>query len=784
MATWTYREATNSSANSQSYAALGITPAVGDLLVVTVVTSATVAAGGVTSTGSGATAFDKITSTTHVAGSTMYLFVSTSLVTAADSHVVTFTCTGDAATGAVVTIHSLAGMTKTGAGAVRQFAVQANQAAGGTPAPAFSNTTQATSALIGVIGNSTAPAGMTPPADWTEQAQADTGYTSPNTGSETAYRNSGFAGTTVTWGSTSASGFGAIIAEFDTSPFLINKNDTIRIDDIPASANSTYYFDTSDGGPTDADAVWSNDANGFDGSTSTFATIGNNVGSTSSKFLFGAGTTAPTTGNSISAVRARGYGGATGQVKATVYTDALAESLGEITTGTSSYGNYLTLTDPSGGWSWQGVNDLEVKAYLTAGTSGSFARIEVDVLEPGVVIVAGSTDLSINKSDSITVTESVGIFTDKLYRSVSDSITVTESVGRMLESSVSKSDSVSITENVNLALGANVSVSDNITVTENVKVELTSFVNKSDSITVTESRTVFIPELLRSVSDSVTVTENVKVELTSFINKSDNITITENADPELVSFVNVSDNVTVTESIKLLDELNVNKSDSISISENVGVTITSDTLPDLNVAVSDSVTVTESVQRLLTSVVSVNDTATITENVDLELVSFINKSDSVTVSESVIALIPELLIVKSDSITVTESIGRLLLSFVNKSDSVTITENISVFIPTLNIATSDPITVSESITVNRVEPGVPQISVSDTATITESVNLLIPTLFIQKNETITVTENVSLVIPTLSIATSDSITISESVSVTIPSAGGAGYANLLLLGVG
>lgn len=156
-------------------------------------------------------------------------------------------------------------------------------------------------------------------------------------------------------------------------------------------ATNTYYFDASIAGPTDADAIWTNDANAFDGSTSTVATAGNGagaIGSESSKFLYGAGTTAPTSGSNITQVRARIYhspqnnaGSFTGVTK--IYTASLAETIGTITTSSTSAGYiaYVTLSTPSGGWTWTKVNELEVKTYQTASSAANeqMAVIEVEV---------------------------------------------------------------------------------------------------------------------------------------------------------------------------------------------------------------------------------------------------------------------------------------------------------------------------------------------------------------------------------------------------------------------
>ncbi len=67
----------------------------------------------------------------------------------------------------------------------------------------------------------------------------------------------------------------------------------------------TYHFDTSDGGPTDPDAEWSDEANAFDGSTVTAAACGATSGDSVTNEMGGEGTNAPSSGGTIGNVFAR-----------------------------------------------------------------------------------------------------------------------------------------------------------------------------------------------------------------------------------------------------------------------------------------------------------------------------------------------------------------------------------------------------------------------------------------------------------------------------------------------
>jgi hypothetical protein len=104
-------------------------------------------------------------------------------------------------------------MRNAGAGAIRSWGIQSNQPTATAPAPALSISALTGNTTIGAMANSTNPATMTAPTNWTERH--DVGNTNPTMGLEVATLNSGFTGTTVTWGSNSGSVFASIIIEVD-----------------------------------------------------------------------------------------------------------------------------------------------------------------------------------------------------------------------------------------------------------------------------------------------------------------------------------------------------------------------------------------------------------------------------------------------------------------------------------------------------------------------------------------------------------------------------------------
>jgi len=191
------------------------TPTAGSLLVAFVFGSATSVGVGTFSTSAGV-AFVKAGTSAAAGGNAhaLHCFVATSFA-AASSQTATFDSTGDQTTGQVIFIGELTGMSFNGATAVVQTAKQDNISGAAAPAPAFAAAADAGNPVIGCVGIEGAnPATITEPTGWTERG--DTGYATPTTGAEYVTRDSGFSGTTVTWGS-SESIFCSMIVEFDAS---------------------------------------------------------------------------------------------------------------------------------------------------------------------------------------------------------------------------------------------------------------------------------------------------------------------------------------------------------------------------------------------------------------------------------------------------------------------------------------------------------------------------------------------------------------------------------------
>lgn len=108
-------------------------------------------------------------------------------------------------------------------------------------------------------------------------------------------------------------------------------------------AQTTYYFDAHNG-IADIDGAWFADSNAFNGNTTDYAYI-QASGNEFVNALLGSGTDSPDTGSdTISLVEIRAY----------VSDDGTG-------IGWSSYSN---LSEPTGGWTWEKVSELEISLFL------------------------------------------------------------------------------------------------------------------------------------------------------------------------------------------------------------------------------------------------------------------------------------------------------------------------------------------------------------------------------------------------------------------------------------
>lgn len=192
---------------------VAITPAVDDLLVVVAANTGTTTDPTVTDDRGGT--YTRITGCVkNTSADEMHIYVRDKPCQQAVSHTVTMDV-GGAGTGGGVWVCLVSGMAKYGANAVRQSAIQSNQAAAGTPTATFAFPINTNNLCVFGVFNATNPAGMTPPASFIERQ--DVGYNTPASGLEVATRDTGQNGLTLTAGGTSASAFCTLGVELDTA---------------------------------------------------------------------------------------------------------------------------------------------------------------------------------------------------------------------------------------------------------------------------------------------------------------------------------------------------------------------------------------------------------------------------------------------------------------------------------------------------------------------------------------------------------------------------------------
>lgn len=252
--------------------------------------------------------------------------------------------------------------------------------------------------------------------------------------------------------------------------------------------------------------------------------------------------------------------------------------------------HHLTLYDLPGAsttaWTKADLDTAQIGVKLSTDSSGTVGATvsTLWLMVDHKPVAAGGSTLSVNVSDSISVTESTTVLIPTLHVSVSDSIAVTESLVARELSFVNVLDSVSVAESTNATLVINTSVSDSIAVAESLVVFQPFFAaTLSDSISVTESTTVFIPFFAVTTSDSIGVTESVSVTIVDTglsVSVSDSISTSESLSARLFAYVNVSESVTASESVLLaITPLFLSTSDSIVISEVTSLSGLADTSP-------------------------------------------------------------------------------------------------------------------------------------------------------------------------------------------------------------
>lgn len=220
------------------------TPASGDLLVVWAHCPGTLLDTAQLTSSIGGFTFTQVATAVRSTNARVYLFVSDALVSSATSQTVDFAVSGDECTGSVITVERVAGMSRDGTDAIRQTAKQDDGSSGTPPAPTFASSALTGNVTVGAVlqnGLTT----ITEPTNWTESADQQLDDTADST-LESVFRNSGFTGTTITWGSNASSTTAVLIAELDTSAAGVAANFTSG-PTVAAAANGYTISGTLNG---------------------------------------------------------------------------------------------------------------------------------------------------------------------------------------------------------------------------------------------------------------------------------------------------------------------------------------------------------------------------------------------------------------------------------------------------------------------------------------------------------------------------------------------------------
>ena len=190
-----------------------ITPAVGDLFVVVCFVSTNTNDSPTCSDDNSGT-YTRVNTPMNVVISTvnhrLSVFVRDSLLANTTSTIVT-AATGSNTSG-IVHVLAFSEMNLTGLSAVRSNGGQSNQAAG-TPAPALNQAALTGNVTIAVAAS--ADTAIAVPSGWTTRQQ--TNFATPTVSCHTATRDSGFTGTTITFGDASSTTFCSYALELDGS---------------------------------------------------------------------------------------------------------------------------------------------------------------------------------------------------------------------------------------------------------------------------------------------------------------------------------------------------------------------------------------------------------------------------------------------------------------------------------------------------------------------------------------------------------------------------------------
>lgn len=173
-----------SSTDGTTYSTAAFGPANNAILVAWVAASGTVDAGSL-STSTGGLSWNKIADVVYNSVNTLYVFWAYTGASAPGSVTVTFTCPGDAATGAIIAVEEVTGADLVTGNPIRQF--KTNSGSSSNPTVTMDAAMVAGNGDLAAFGRPANPPGAVSPGGGAWSEIADTGYTTPSNGMSAAH---------------------------------------------------------------------------------------------------------------------------------------------------------------------------------------------------------------------------------------------------------------------------------------------------------------------------------------------------------------------------------------------------------------------------------------------------------------------------------------------------------------------------------------------------------------------------------------------------------------------
>lgn len=128
------------------------------------------------------------------------------------------------------------------------------------------------------------------------------------------------------------------------------------------------------------------------------------------------------------------------------------------------------------------------------------------------ILIPDETLRNVNASDSVTITENVGIYIPNLYVSVSENITVTEYENLFIQILINVLDSIALVDVVDVGKSLSIDVEDAISATDTFEVLIRQLnINVNDQVILTDYSEITDQGIRINTSDSINVLDSVNL---------------------------------------------------------------------------------------------------------------------------------------------------------------------------------------------------------------------------------------------------------------------------------